>query len=127
MHHMKAFVHGFSRLLTLCAMLAIIVGSLAFGTMADAAPAETVTHLAEKEHHDMQDKTVRSASDDISTDHGPHSQHADCAMTVCCFSDLAEPRLDLKAVAVIAKYVRIKENSALQAVPDRADKPPRRT
>ena len=71
---MTAFVHGFSRLLMLCAMLAIIVGSLAFGTIADAVPAETVTHAPETAHHDMHDMTGRPGSGDISTDHDPHAQ-----------------------------------------------------
>jgi hypothetical protein len=108
-------------------MLTIIVGSSASGAAADAVPAENVTHAADTAHHDMHDMTRLSASDDISTDHDPHGQHADCAMTMCCFSDPAEPRLDLNAVAVATRYLRIPPEPAIQADPNRADKPPRRT
>lgn len=83
----------------------------------DAHGAHKMNHMASSSH-------VEAC---MPVDRDAQGQHADCGMTVCCFSDLAAPCPDLRAGAVSAAYARLTADPALQADPDRADKLPRRT
>src|SRR6056297_3486145 len=128
---MDGMGHGFSRLVMLCAAIAILAGALAFAFTGGSDPRDPsmAMHAEARGAHDMHQMTCPANDADCSmpVDHDAHAQHADCAMTVCCVSDLGEHRLDLTPVAVTARYACITPDPVLQADPDRADDPPRRT
>jgi len=113
-----------------CAILASLAGSVGFAFAGASGTSDPSVAMQADAHgaHDMTQTACSSNKDDcMPVDQDAHGQHADCAMTVCCFSDLSAPILDLRSVAMTARYARIPTDPALQADPDRADKPPRRT
>lgn len=111
-----------SRLVTLMIVLAVFVGSVGLGAMGHAAPQADAAHAG----HHMHDMSGMEHGPPESTG-GMQSTEADCAMAVCCFSTVTEPRADHARVAVGARFAPVAATPASQPAPDRADKPPKRT
>jgi hypothetical protein len=111
-----------SRLVTLLLILAVFVGSLGLGGMGHAATQAADAH-AQHQMHDV----AGMAHGSRDGANGMQTTDADCAMAVCCFSDIEEPCADHSGTAMTACFVGVVANPALQPAPDRADKPPRRT
>lgn len=107
-------------LMTLVLVLAVFAGSVLQGAMDHPAPQAGAAHA----HHAMHEM-VGMAQDAVGGD--AQQSQAECAMAVCCFSEVAEPRADLACATVTARYAALHSAAAAQPVPDRADKPPRRT
>lgn len=122
MNRMIGFRPIISRLLTLMLVLAVVVGSLGMGTMSHAA-AQADDANAQHQMHDMAGM-AHGAQDSTG---GMQDQHGDCAMALCCFSDMQEPHADYAGVTMSARYAVLVANPAMQPTPDRADKPPKRT
>jgi hypothetical protein len=107
-------------LMTLVLVLAVFAGSALQGGMDHGAPRADAAHA----HHAMQH--MAGMAQDAEHDDARTSQ-AECAMAVCCFSEVAEPRAGLSCIAVTARYAPPPASGAAQPAPERADKPPRRT
>ena len=111
-----------SRLLTLMLVLAVFAGTFGMGGMSYTA-SQVEDARAEHQMHDMAGMAHRSHDDEG----GMKTTDAECAMTICCFADVDEPRSDPASVALKACFAAMAANPALQPAPDRADKPPKRT
>lgn len=111
---------GMSRLVTLTLVLAMLVGSAVLGSMSHAAP-DTSSATAHHQMHDM-----AHAADEVRSSAGcMQDQHGDCAMTLCCFSQVEQPRAEYARVAMTVRYGRLSARFAVQPAPDRSEKPPK--
>lgn len=116
-----------ARLIALCLALAIFVGGVGMYAPAASNASPAIAH-----HAALQDPAaprVAQASHACPSESTSASQstHGDCAMVICCFSQIDSPRAVHIATILPADYGSPVDPRLPQADPERSDKPPKHT
>jgi len=114
------------RLMTLCVMTGIVLGTLGMST-APAAQAQQI-------HPITQDGPVAAPAGhglgcpaELGEAAGDRAGHGACAMTMCCFVDLQGPAVAYLADMEPAQFGPLAQRRHPDTDPENSDKPPRLT